>query len=525
MRMHLLLIVGLGAAAYALPAAADPGKPVSASELSARIDRHIQAAWKANGVQPAAPATDAEFLRRVYLDLAGHIPRVHEVRAFLDDRQANKRERLVEKLLAEAGYVQHFSTVWRREWLPQTLSNPQLQFFGGQFEIWMRKQLTANAGYGQIVRDLVTVPPNGLGPRGVFDQNDPPPIAFLQVNELRPENIAAATSRLFLGVKLECAQCHDHPFETYKREQFWEFASFFAGLQPTNPRFNRAPIEAIEVRSLMIPGTEKKVAARFLDRGAPAFKEKISSRITLAEWMTAKDNPYFARNAANRMWAYFFGIGLIDPIDEPSDKNPPSHPELLDDLARSFAASGYDLKFLIRAIVNSKTYQLSSAAPGASAADSRTFGRMKVRGLLPEQFFDSLVLATGYREQRQRGEFATPGSPRALFLARFSTTERLSEVQTSILQALTLMNGKMVGDMTSVEQSETLAGIIDAPFMDRAQRIETLFLAALARRPSPAELQKLGAYVEKGGTAGDSNKALADVFWALLNSSEFGFNH
>ncbi len=214
---------------------------------------------------------------------------------------------------------------------------------------------------------------------------------------MKPENVAAAASRLFLGIKLECAQCHDHPFETYSRQQFWEFASFFAGLQPVNPRRGRVPAEAIEIRSLTIPGLEKKVTAKFLDGKEPKFKDNVSSRVTLLDWMTAKGNPYFARNAVNRMWANFFGAGIIDPVDEPS-KNPPSHPELLNEMAKSFVDSGYDLKFLIRAIVNSQAYQRSSASNTPSSdSGERVFARMHVRGLTPDQLFDSLALATGFR--------------------------------------------------------------------------------------------------------------------------------
>jgi hypothetical protein len=493
-------------------------------ELTAKIDREIEAGWQANGVTPAPRADDAEFLRRVYLDLAGRIPTVYELRRFLDDKTSDKRAKVVDQLLASPEFVQHFATVFRREWLPQTVTNPQVQFFGRVFEEWLRKQLTDGKHYDQIVRDLVTVPPSGvMGP--VNEPGNNGAIAFLAVNELKPESIASSTARLFMGVKVECAQCHNHPFEDYTREQFWELTAFFAGLQPADLRGRRAPTEAIEVRSISIPNTDKKVTAKFLNGGAPVFKDKVSSRVALMDWMTAKDNPYFARNAVNRMWAQFFGLGLIDPLDEPGEKNPPSHPKLLAELSRGFADSGYDLKHLIRAIVNSRAYQLSSASANASAHEERVFARMKVRGMLPEQLFDSLVVATGYRERFRIPDYVAPESPRGQFLARFATTERLSEVQTSILQALTLMNGKLIGEMTSVADSEILAGITASPFMDTAQEVETLYLAAISRKPRAEELKKLVAYVDRGGPSGNRDKALADVFWALLNSSEFGFNH
>lgn len=515
--------------------------PPDPAALTNKIDKILADSWKANQVTPALRADDAEFMRRVYLDIVGRIPRVSEARDFLDSTDPNKRRLLVEDLLegkpddqgvrhGSSGYVAHFANIWRREWLPQTLNNPQFQFFGPQFESWMRKQLQANISYDRMVRDVVTAQPFGAQPQTADSQAL---AAFLFVNENKPENVAASVSRLFLGVKIECAQCHNHPFETWTRQQFWEFASFFAGLQSAGMG-RRLPTEAIEIRSLTIPDLNKKVTARFLDGKDPKFQERVSSRITLMDWMVAKDNPYFARNAVNRMWAYFFGAGLIDPLDEPGEQNPPSHPELLEELAKSFAASGYDLKFLIRAIVNSEAYQRSSADPNASATTERTFARMRVRGLTPEQLFDSLVAAT-YFDQDVPGNqrpFAGPNTPRGEFLAKFSTTERLSDVQTSILQALTLMNGQFIQERTNPDLvltrpgASTLGSILDAPFLKTAeQKIEALYLAAVSRKPKPQELARLGEYVRKGGPTGDSKKALADIFWALLNSSEFGFNH
>src|SRR5262249_1011933 len=160
------------------------------------------------------------------------------------------------------------------------------------------------------------------------DNGEPTPLAFYQFNEYKPENLAAATSRLFLGVKLECAQCHDHPFARWKRDQFWEYAAFFAGIQVRGRGLGQGQ-ETYTQHELAIPGTERKVQARFLDGKAPEWKDGVSTRQTLAEWLTSPDNPFFARAAANRIWTHFFGLGL-EPIDEPNDDNPPVHPELLD---------------------------------------------------------------------------------------------------------------------------------------------------------------------------------------------------
>ena len=520
---------------------ANSDKTKDAMALAKKIDEHVAAAWKAQDATPAPLADDAEFFRRVHLDIAGKIPPVMEVREFLADKRPDKRQRIIDKLLdgelkengtraGPNGYISHFSNVWRREWLPQTLNNPQFQFYGPQFEMWLRQKLQSNTPYDQMVRALLTAPLNPPA-NGPFDPYSFAASSFLYVNEMKPENLGAAASRLFLGIKIECAQCHNHPLDKWKREQFWEFASFFAGFQPINQFQRRAPAELIEIRSLTIPDLNKKVSARFLDGAEPKFKDKVSARVTLVDWMTAKENPYFARNAVNRMWAIFFGAGIIDPIDEPGDQNPPSHPELLDELTKAFVNSGYDLKFLIKAIVNSQAYQRSSAAPGASASTERTFARMKVRGLTPEQLFDSLLQATYARERPEdnQRQFA---QPRAEFVAKFSSTERPAELQTSILQALTMMNGRFISDRTSTDEKKTpddqsnlLLGLAGAPFLTTSGRIEALYLATVGRFPRPEEMKKLTEYVDKGGPSGNKDKALADVFWALLNSSEFGFNH
>jgi hypothetical protein len=215
---------------------------------------------------------------------------------------------------------------------------------------------------------------------------------------------------------------------------------------------------------------------------------------------------------------------LIDPIDEPNADNPPAIPELLDELAKVFVESGYDLRFLTRVVARSKAYQLTSKQSDASHADPKRFARVAVKAMTGEQLFDSLAMATGYHDgtpQQEREFFGV----RREFITRFGSTEKVTEKQTSILQALTLMNGRFVNDQTSLDRSQFLAGVIDAPFLDTAGKVESLFLASLSRQPTPPEAEKFGSYVDRGGPTGDKKKALADVFWALLNSSEFVLNH
>jgi hypothetical protein len=243
-------------------------------EIADAIDRHLAAGWRAAGVTPAAASDDAEFLRRVYLDLAGRIPSVTEARQFLADKDKDSRRRLIERLLHGQRYVHHFGLLWRQWWLPETLANPELQFFGVQFDAWIRLRLGQYVSYDQIVHELITAPVStGMGGGDGFlalqiygNQSTPDPLAFYAVRGSKPDDVAAAVSRSFLGVKLECAQCHDHPFADWRREQFWGLAAFFAGMPRgigpnqvfvSGGRMPTPPQEDSSVRQIKIPGTEK----------------------------------------------------------------------------------------------------------------------------------------------------------------------------------------------------------------------------------------------------------------------------
>jgi hypothetical protein len=247
--------------------------------------------------------------------------------------------------------------------------------------------------------------------------------------------------------------------------------------------------------------------------------------------MTADDNPYFARNAVNRLWEYFYGTGLIDPVDEPRADNPPSHPDLLDRLAKEFVAHKYDVAFLVRALTATRAYGLSSKQTDDSQADARLFARMAVRGLTAEQLYDSILEAVGPDGLAPVPAPAAPGGfnprfgdPRAEFLAKFPAQGKRTEVQTSILQALYLMNGRLMEGVTDPKRNRALATVIESR-RGTPRQIDELYMVTLNRKPSADERARLVKYVEDGGPSHDGKKALADVFWALLNSSEFFLNH
>ena len=489
--------------------------------LAIGIDKQLETRWKAEKVQPAPIADDAEFMRRAYLDITGRIPRPAEIHTFLTDNSANKRRRLIDRLLDDPRFAIHFANLWRAVLLPEAASNREAAIFQAGFENWLRQRFRTGVAYDQLVRELLMTPiaAEGRDPEPVLrDPERPNPLAFFAVKEARPENLAAAVSRSFLGIRLECAQCHDHPFAKWKQDQFWSQAAFFAGLRKQGNGLFAPLTEAASLRELAPPGNRKALQAVFLDGGTPKWPGDRRPRTVLADWLTSVDNPYFAKAAVNRMWGYFFGVGLVDPVDDFRDDNLPIHSELLDDLSRAFVASGYDLSYLTRSICLSLAYQRTSARTHVSQQETRLPACMTVKALTGEQFFDSLAVATGYRDEQDTG------AARRQFRTRFAHAGSLSEPETSVQQALTMLNGRFVAWATDPEKCPTLIAVTQTPGMSLAQRIEALYLATLSHKPNAEELKRLERHVREA-EAGSEAQCLADIFWMLLNTAEFRMNH
>jgi hypothetical protein len=501
------------------------------ARLASVVDRRLLEKWREAGVEPAGPSGDAEFLRRASLDIVGRIPTVAEARAFLDDPSPGKRRALVERLLAGPGYANHFADLWRGLLLPNLDEDFTLKYFAPGLDSWLRRKFAEGAPYDAMVREVLTTP-LGEGktpsPFPFRQQVRPSPIAFYAANDAKPEALAASASRAFLGVRIECAQCHDHPFASWKRDQFWSTASFFAGVERVKDD-DCDFFQAREVpgrRELAVSGGPKLVPSRFLDGSEPAWKATSRPRALLADWVVARDNPYFARAAANRIFSLFFGLGLVDPVDDLGAHNPPSHPELLDELAGGFASHGHDFRFLIRVLTSTRAYQASSEGYVPDAEAARLFSRMPARGMSPHQLYASFVQATGVKREADTAFLFGVDSPRVDFLEGFKGQDgRPLERRTSIRQSLLLMNGRLSSDATDLAKGSTLPALADAYYLDTPAKVEALFLATLTRRPTAAELDRLVPYVDRGGPTLDPKKALADVFWALLNSSEFLLNH
>jgi hypothetical protein len=491
-----------------------------AAELARLIDQQIDARLSREGVRAAELADDAEFVRRIYLDLHGAVPPLEQVKRFLADAEPDKRARLVDSLLADARYGQHLADIWQG-YLISPLADDQTKR-AERFRNWLAEQFNAKR-WDQIVAELITA-------TGKMETN--PAVTYLIEGRLprAVPDLTDLTSRYFMGIRLNCAQCHDHPFVNWKQEEFWGMAAFFTQIQ--------TPKRAKQVYEKGVVDDPQLTLANLKDAGvpdgfiqrAPTFlggQELVSvtkttpHRAALAEWITAPENPYFARAMVNRTWWRLFGRAIVRPVDDMHEANAPSHPELLDLLARRFVKSGYDLKLLTRAIVLSRAYQRTSASQSGESVEKQEalFGRMSIKVLSAGQLYDSLETIAGPAakvmgidvRQGARWEFTQffgdSGDPDPTVYRR------------GIPHLLRQMNS---GQFTG----RNLDGLVARlnPAADRTpQEIESdLFLTILSRRPTENELGQAKSYLKRAGSGANGLRELA---WVLIMTSEFSLNH
>jgi hypothetical protein len=490
-----------------------------AGELARIIDTHVDRKLAAEKV-PASPiCTDAEFLRRASLDITGVIPTAEEAKRFLDDPSPDKRARLVDELLGDPNYGRRQADLWMAKLFPRDSANRFV--LREPFSSWLKDEFNKNTPWDEFAYRLMTA-------TGTVAEN--PAVTWYLANR-SVDKLTDGAAQHFLGLQLACAQCHNHPFTAWKQTEYWGMAAFFSKVQPQNPRNANKGGDNTQIgvsegaaRTRLrdfFPESTKTVPARFLGGPEAKLSERQPYRPALAEWMTSPENRFFARAAVNRTWALLFGHGIVDPVDDMHDGNEPSHPELLAELAREFAAGGFDLKHLIRGICASQAYQRSGKpAPGADPEhDRHYFARMTVKVMSPEQLFDSLAKVTGFTAARpganrpmpMRGQ---PNGPREQFVQFFlagSETANPVEYEAGIPQALRLMNSRIAGNPNA-------ARTYMKPGAKPSQVIEEMYLATLSRRPTAAESDKLTAYVARASTPAEG---YGDVLWALLNSSEF----
>lgn len=492
------------------PPSADPKIPrLDAVALARSIDDHIHQRLKLEKIARSPQTDDAEFLRRVYLDIHGVIPTVDQARAFLADSSADKRARLVDELLGSPRYGAHFADIWQRNLYPATANQrirPELlgRWLGGAFQ---------TKTWDRIAHDLVTA---------TGSQEDNGAVTYMLKGRftLSVTEMTDLTSRYFLGVQLNCAQCHNHPFASWKERDYWGLASFFTQIQRTKSVIAFTTITEnpdIDVRKLA--EFDKLGAPRFLGGEVLKAGPDPSHRKALADWMVSAENPFFAKAMVNRMWAHFFGRGLVHPVDDMHEGNPASHPELLAALTDQFKAHRFDLKHLCRAICLSETYQRTSRPIDGNAKDDKLFSRMSIKVLTPEELFDSLVVVTGNDGKRTQGKINN--DPRTEFAAFFRSDDAdPTNYHRGIPQALRMMNS---GQFLNPRNEAFLMKQIIDPGATPEQAVERLYLRCLSRPPSDAERQRMLTYLDQPGVP--RQQLYAEILWVLLNSSEFSLNH
>jgi hypothetical protein len=515
--------------AISLLAVGNEGSQQAGRELAQQINREIAGRLSAERVAPAARATDGELLRRLSLDLIGRIPTIAEVQAFLTDSLPDKTSRLIDRLLADPQHARHFARVWRALLLPEAATDPRIAYFQPGFEEWLVERRQANAGFDAMVRELLTVPigRSNQNPQFVLrDLRRANPVAFLASKQADPAKIATSCVRLFLGVRMECAQCHDHPFDRWTQRQFWSQAAFFAGLE----RRGRGPfaplVEAVDRHTIRMNDSDKIVPAALLDGTQIHLDNQASPRLSFGVWLTGRRNPNFARAIVNRIWGQLIGMGLVNPVDDFRESNLPTHPELLQTLADDFVGSGFDLTRLYRAVCRSDAYQRTSARTRDDQSPPELFAAMSIKALSGDQFFDSLSLAIGRQWSDDSGQSETgeEDTVRKKVIKAFGADDEAGHPKTSVSQALTLMNGSLVNEaadpQTSPRLKQTLAAFPDSP----ERQVDALYLATLSRYPSGAESLAMLEHI-RAVPLSDRSRRLGDVLWVLLNSAEFRWNH
>lgn len=491
-------------------------------EATIAVNATMERFWREHNVVPVQPASDAEILRRICLDLAGRTPTVAEARAYLNDASPDRYVKLVDRLLSSPDHASHLATVWRTFLLPEGVD---LSRFGGipAFDGWLSSRFRENVPYDRLVRELLLA-------EGRLSQSGP--LLFYSAAKLDADQLAGRTARVFLGMRLDCAQCHDDPFEPWTQQDFWSYAAFFARISRPQAALESVStvmrVRDVDRGEVMMPDSKSPVAPKFLDGSkVDESPDAAARRQQLAHWLTGAENPYFARAAVNRVWAHLFGRGIVDPVDGFGKRHPPRSPELLDQLAAQFIARDFNLREIFRTIVLTRAYQLSSGSETDESARHDWFAQMNVKMLTAEQVYDCITVASMLVETESNGVSIdrVGNSNRDEFLQQFKTLAgRPTEFQAGIPQALTLMNGTLIRSATELAKSGLLKSL-EAPFFSDDQRIEVIYLATLSRQPTAGEWPVLRNYLHERGPETSIKDPLADILWALLNSAEFTMNH
>jgi len=509
-----------------------PGSDFPETEANNFIDDLVFNKLRKMNVRPAPLSSDPEFLRRVCLDVIGILPRPEELHNFLEDARPDKRSRLIDSLLERPEYAPHW-TVKLEDWF----RNCQLHMQGrsmGTFKDWIREWLAADRPYNQVARELLTSQGDTiLNPAANFWH----PATDFMLKQFSVNKITPTVSRLFLGVRMECAECHNHPLENYTQDDFYGLAAFFARLRVKHGYGEYRRTWFLEDEGeVSHPLTKKSVAPKFLGGETPRIPEDRDRREILADWIVAPENPYFARATVNRIWHEYFNTGIVEPFDDFRSTNMPTNRALLDRLAQHFVDHGYHLKELHRVILKSRAYQIS-CEPSSETSESiqqLLFARYFPRKLPAEVLLDSISQVTGlantfrgYPEGTSAKDLYAPDNPE-YFLVTFGFPRRdiLSARSQSptLSQALHMMNGETIRAKVESDQN-VLAGMLRSGLSD-SKMISALYEQAYSRLPKNSELKVVEEKLVASRTSGlSARQVLESLLWAMLNSKEFQLNH
>jgi hypothetical protein len=492
-------------------------------KLTNYVDELAVAKWKKLGLRPSPLADDATFLRRVTLDLCGRLPTAIETRAFLADTSADKRAKLIDRLLDSPDYPAYFAMRWSTILRNSNLAGSNNAAYA--FHNWIKDTIARNRPYDEFVRGIVAA---------AGEWQEAPAINwYWQSRDDQLHQVTADTAQVFLGVRLQCARCHHHPYERWGQADYYGLAGFFTRLGRKSfgeppPYFASANVTTGEKD----PTTGKTPEPKYPDGVVAKFTAEEDPRHALVDWMARPDNPFFARALVNRMWGHFLGRGLYHEVDDQRETNPPSNPELLDALAGDFIRHKFDVKHVIRTIVNSRVYQLSAEPTEHNKNDRQNYARYYARRMPAEVFLDAINQVTG-----TRGNFGGVSSnARAVdlphegfssyFLDTFDRPRRVTGCECERSSGATLAQVLLLANSDEIESKiaasdGTLARMLKAKKPHR-DIVEELYLTAYARRPSAEEMRRTLAHVER---LPNKQQALEDVLWAILNTKEFMFNH
>ena len=485
------------------------------------VDKHVWDKLTRLGLAPSDSCDDATFLRRVSLDITGTLPTAAQARAFLANPDSDKRSALVDELLTRNEYADFWAMKWADILrVDKSIVTPQ-----GAVGMtrWLRQQFAKNVPYDEFARQIVTARGSTLSQS---------PAAFFQVHK-DAEMAARSVSQVFLGVRLECAQCHHHPMERWSQTDYFAFANYFVDIGRTKSKTGGTKITWQPPRPLKHPRTDETVLPAALGSPAEELDALTNRRTKVAQWLTAADNPYFARMLANRLWAHYFGRGLVEPIDDMRATNPATNEPLLEALAAHLRELDYDVKRFTKTLVTSQAYQRTTQATPANELDTQNYSHARWKPLAAEVLLDAICQVTDVPEQFN----GWPLGYRAIeiwdnrmpsyFFRVFGRPQRVSVCECergnepSIAQALHLMNSPET--VHKLRHRDGFAKQLAQSDMSPSQVIEALYLAALSRYPTPAERTlMLQAFTD---SANQRRAATEDVLWTLLNTREFIYNH